>query len=95
MTGRDLRLVGGAPTTGREHGLSARATTTLTVSSQVVASAGLLSCDDGELHTVSVSSPDGASEIVLAGSLRNLYRTLRIALAALDEHPGSQELHQT
>jgi hypothetical protein len=61
------------------------ATTTFMVSSGAVATAGLLSCDVGDFHTVTVTSADRAARLVLAGSRHDLACMLQAAQTALDE----------
>lgn len=63
------------------------ATTTFIVSERVVPSTGLLSCDGGDFHTVTMRSPDDTTQLVLGGTRHDLVRTLRDALAALKAGP--------
>jgi hypothetical protein len=65
-----------------------KATTTLFVPRHAVVTAGLLSCDDGEFHTVTVTSPDGLVGVVLAGTVLDLTSALRAGLAVLPDEAG-------
>lgn len=65
-----------------------KATTTLFVPRRAVITAGLLSCDDGEFHTITVTSPDGVAGVVLAGTVLDLTSVLRAGLAVLPTRPG-------
>lgn len=78
MTVQDLQEVGSA------HPPAApMATTTFMVNSRIATTADLLSCDQGEFHTVTMASADGDARVVFAGTLGDLARTFQAALEAL------------
>jgi hypothetical protein len=65
-------------------GPSVNTTATFIVSDRVVTSAGLLCCDAGDFHTVTIESPDNATQLVVGGTRHDLVYALRAALAALE-----------
>jgi hypothetical protein len=66
-----------------------KATTTLMVFGSAAVTADLLSCDDGEFHTVAMASPDGVASVVLAGSVHDLTSVFQAALAVLPHESGA------
>lgn len=71
----------------RPGGGATKAVTTPTISGSAVATAGLLSSDEGEFHSVTLASPDGAARVVLAGARADLSDVLHAAVDALDAMP--------
>lgn len=67
-----------------------KAATTLTISGLAVTTAGLLSSEEGDFHTVTVASPDGVAKVVLAGARGDLSEVLRSAVEALDAMPPEE-----
>lgn len=62
-----------------------RSTTTLVVTGPVAVTGDLLWCDDGEFHTVTVSSADDTVQVVLAGDRHGLTDIFSAALQAIPD----------
>lgn len=79
-----------AANAGPSEGSTIRTTTTLVLCRPVVATGGLLSCDDGDFHTITLASADGTQRVVLAGIEPGPVQTVRTALAALSPPSGAR-----